>query len=268
MKSCKIIGFDEFCSAIAAIKTGCNYDPRRDMYFIDPETVNEWGTSGSWHVPTGISSICGHCGTLTTFSKFSYSGTDAAQAIVTMTGKCPKCAGVVSFFILGCSRFDLKQPAACQSIWMLPEPTPVRLAISFESSQIPDRVLSAYKSSIQCFNNKIWTATVTECGRTLEGVAIDKIPNWNADKTLDKSIKGLSEELGKTGYLELFEPIIDLANVLRLGRNKSAHFDLTQEPNEHVAFEVLELTEKLLDYFYLIPRRSRELESSIRNLEP
>ena len=261
------INFDEFCKAIASIVTGANYDPRREMHFIDPKTVDQWlKSSSAYWTPTSVSSICPFCDALTTFSLVA-GATDQSNQAMDLHGICPKCKKGVSFFAIGCERCDRDEnpDLKCASLWMHPIPQKKReVNSSFEI--LPSRVFSAYKASIQCFNSSIWTSTVTECGRILEGIAIDKIPNWNSNKTLDRSLKDLKENLSDTGYLELFDPILELANALRLGRNKSAHFDFEKEPDREVATEILDLTERLMDYFYVIPTKSQDLNTKIQAL--
>ena len=260
------INFDEFCKAIASIVTGANYDPRREMHFIDPKTVKHWLKSGSaYWTPKSVSSICPFCDALTTFALIAGAVEQSNQAM-DLHGICPSCEKVVSFFAIGCARCDRNEnpDLKCESIWMHPIPQKKR-EVNSSFNILPARAFSAYKASIQCFNSGIWTSTVTECGRILEAVAVDKIPNWNSNKTLYESLKDLKENLTDTGYLELFNPILELANALRLDRNKSAHFAV-KDPDYEVATEILDLTERLIDYFYVIPTKSQELNAKIQAL--
>ena len=260
------IDLDRFHKAIAAIVSGTNYDSRRDMYFIDPKTIKNWQNLNSYWTPKAVSSICPHCDALTTFP-LTAGAVDQSSQAMDLDSTCPNCEQKVSFFAIDCARCDRQENPDIKagSIWMYPEPQKKRESITVEL--LPSRLLSAYKSAIKCFNQNIWTATVTECGRILEGIAIDKIPNWNSEKNLNSSLKLLNSDLEVTGYVELFKPILQLADALRLGRNKSAHFDFEKEPDKDVATEILDLTEKLIEYFYVIPSKSQELSAKIKAME-
>ena len=260
------ISFDDFCKAISSIVTGVNYDPRREMHFIEPKTVDQWLKSGSaYWTPTSVSSICPYCDALTTFALVA-GAVDQSNQAMDLHGACPKCKKGVSFFAIGCARCDRDEnpDIKCASLWMHPIPHKKR-EINSAFDILPARAFSDYKASIQCFNSGIWTATVTQCGRILEAVAIDKIPDWNSDKNLYQSLEDLKKKLTDTGYVDLFNPILELANALRLGRNKSAHFAV-KDPDREVATEILNLTERLIDYFYVIPTKSQKLNAKIQAL--
>jgi hypothetical protein len=261
------ISFDDFCKAISSIVTGVNYDPRRQMHFIDPKTVDQWLKSRSaYWTPTSVSSICPFCDAFATFALVA-GAVDQSNQAMDLHGACPKCKKGVSFFAIGCARCDRDEnpDLKCASLWMHPIPQKKR-EVNSSFDILPIRIFRAYTGAIKCFNSSIWTSTVTECGRILEGIAIDKIPDWDNKKTLDKSLRELKDKLSDTGYIELFDPILELTNALRLGRNKSAHFDFEKEPDQEVTTEILNLTERLIDYFYVIPTKSQELNAKIQAL--
>jgi hypothetical protein len=135
--------------------------------------------------------------------------------------------------------------------------------------QLPSRIFNAYKHSIEAFNSGMWPLAVTSCGRVLEGIGKTTFPNGSQQKQLGQLFNNLKSELKKTpDYKDLLQPLVDLGEAFRLGRNTGAHFDLEKEPDREVASQLIDLTEFLIKYIYLISKEVADVEQKISSLEP
>lgn len=180
-----------------------------------------------------------------------------------MSGQCVRCEKESKVWIIGVRQRSQEQ--GCEVVWVFPQP-PIARQLKVKSDGIPPGIFNAYKEAVNCFNAGFWRATVTECGRALEGITRDKFPKSSKRKSLNTALQGLETDLGVTGYDALFKPILQLGNAVRLGRNTSAHFDVEKDPDRVIAEEILDLAEYLLKYFYVLPLKAIDLEARIKAL--
>lgn len=67
-------------------------------------------------------------------------------------------------------------------------------------------------------------------------------------------------------HVDLSKPILELADVLKDGGNIGAHFDMDREPDMAFATVMIDLTEYILEYLYVIPKHSEALKSRLEKI--
>lgn len=110
---------------------------------------------------------------------------------------------------------------------------------------IDPKIVRAYQAALDAFNSGNWDATVTSCGKALEGVTKSELPYNERSGTLGQ----LLEKLPK--HIKLEQAMNELAAAIKDSRSLGAHFDLERENSEDVAQATLSLVESFLTYVYL-----------------
>ncbi len=227
------------------------------MQLVAPDRVPEWNLEGDLWVPKSVDAVCPFCNHPSNLVTGHY-GFHAPTTTMGMLGRCVRCSQQSKVWAVGVKTRQ-QSPHLCEQIWVLPKPLTREIAVPAES--LPAGIFNAYKEAVNCFNAGFWRATVTECNRTLEGVTQDKF-----EKEERKNLQ-FSLELKELPQFKLFEPILKLAKVVRLVRQYSAHYHATKEPDREAAAEVLDLTEYLIKYFYVLPSKTDALEAKINELD-
>lgn len=243
------------------------------MQKIFSEEIPNWRADGGYYVPKSIDTVCGFCSSVSNLVT-SKARAHEPTSTVMMIGRCVRCSQESKVWVVGAKKAnpndisdtkDTQKFDDSQEVWVSPK-APLREVV-IEDQNAPPRIFNAYKEAISCFNNGHWRATVTECARVLEGITKEKFPKAKEKETLYSTLQNLKSNLEKqTSYLPLFEPILQLGNSLRLGRNASAYFDLEKDPDKEVAEEVLNLVEYIVIYFYVLPQKAIDLETKIEAL--
>lgn len=238
---------------------------RHLMHEIPVSKARSWKEQGNYWVPQSIKTICPVCNEPSSLTlKLMHTGNQLNQVTQGLEGECTQCPGKAKVWIINPS--DKKSATrACESIWMLPIPTGKRKAIVFPEGKVPKRILKAYLLAIQCFNSRIWSSAINECGRVIEGVTEDKFPS-DEDR---KALKNILSQLNQTTTVEatLFRSILELSSAIRLSRKSGSHFQYTDDPNSETASKVIELTEHTLEYFYSLPYKAEQTKKLIDELE-
>ena len=104
----------------------------------------------------------------------------------------------------------------------------------------------------------MWDACLTSCRKTLEGIV--KTEGNSTGGTLFHQLEDFFNDQ------DLSQPLVHLTNTLRQGGNIGAHFDLEREPDQNVARMMLDLIEYFLEFVYILPNKSAELEARIATL--
>ena len=102
-----------------------------------------------------------------------------------------------------------------------------------------------------------WNATAATCGRALEALVKNVLPQSQAGLALARQL----EELPKT--LDLAKTLATLTAAIRKGRNLGAHFDLGKEVDAEMAQMMIYLLEYFLEYVYVLPGRVQELHEKL-----
>ena len=261
---------------IVSIVSGCDYDPRRDMHFIDPKSINSsnWlqsrlGAEQYW-MTDNVSSICPHCNQKVVIQLQTFRPIGDIQSLASK-GMCPQCreAKPIRVFFIGVKPKG-SQTRHCDQIWIDPAPT-VRAMIIDElnNNDIEKRIYKAYKNAINAFNIGSYELCLISCGRVVEGIGKTAFPNAEKTNMIGPLFKKLKQEVQeKPEAKKVLQPFIDLGNALRLGRNPGGHFDLVGDPNKALADKVLDLTEFLIKYIYVIGNESKNVEKLILELRP
>ncbi|UWQ95014.1 DUF4145 domain-containing protein [Rhodobacteraceae bacterium M385] len=213
-------------------------------------TTNTRGAS----VPNALKITCPMCGTISTFGCSGLRDIGGKECCST-TSQCPACGERVFFF--GFMPVVDEAPRELEII-VFTERSSV-LAIKNYKSAVDERIVRSYEAAIHAFNSKNYSASLVMAGRTLEGVFKLLLGSGSENKTLGSLVDKASQEIGLEG------PLKKLAKLIKDGRNLGAHFDLETEPNKDIAQPVLELTEYLIEYYFVLPSRilaaEEELES-------
>jgi hypothetical protein len=113
--------------------------------------------------------------------------------------------------------------------------------------ELPDTILLALSEAHTCLNARAYLACVVMCRRTIEAILKDR--GASAKSNLAESIKSL------TNNHSIHESMMHLADLVRVVGNIGAHAsDLKVEDTQ--ARETYELTKKLVDMLYVIPKHA------------
>jgi hypothetical protein len=237
------------------------------MHSIDPKTIRNWNSQkiGYW-IPECIDTICGNpeCSRLISFvPKPTTWDFNEARAVV-MVAICSGCHSKSDFFLTDIK--DADQPEGCGGIWQHPVPE-IRIRIVDELPNI--RVFNSYREAVKTFNAGMWASAITNCGRVIEGIGKTTFPNAKTTNQIGGLFNKLRSELkGAPNFKELLEPFLNLGEALRVGRNPGGHFDLKVEPDRSLASKIVDLTEFLIRYVYLISNETSEVNELISKLGP
>jgi|GEM_PF-3159167 len=242
------------------------------MQSISKDTI-AWKqyVSSRWAIDT-FNAECPNCDQLKGIKTNSDPVYDQSCKTISQSAKCTFCGQHFKIFVIDPFPLvdeDLNKDPTCESVWAYPTGNIPRKLIFDENSINDIRIFRSYKSAINAFNNKEWDVVLTMCGKTLEGICKKHFPKAENKDTLGNLFGKLNKSL-KTDvqYLPLLEPMQNLGDALKLGRDIGAHFNLKKDPNKLVASKVLDSTEFLIKYFYMLSGDSKELYQQILELEP
>ena len=221
-------------------------------------------------LPEVVVTICPHCNNPSHLST-EYKGETRGELGISsrMNARCPICGQSSSIWAI-----STKEGVRAHQIWMLPPPKGQRTAVSFPDDSIPEGILRSYRTALNCFNARIWTATINECGRIIEKLTRDKFKKEDrkelarltaeANKSnSDKANSKAMDDVAKT----LFYPVLKLSSAARLSRKAGSHAIYTEEPDAKLASDTLTLTEQALEYFYGLPSRIDLLKDAVEKIK-
>lgn len=213
-------------------------------------------------VPGKVNTVCPHCNEASSLD-LEHKGIQSIgrMNIVPASGRCIGCNQISSVWIIEPRSNNTSK--GCQSIWMLPIPkSTVRKPIDLLEGSASKRIQKTYRGAIDCFNAKIWTACINECGRVIEGISEDKFPTKEDKQKIKSLLQNNQDSVEKT----LFSPILSLTSAVRLSRRTGSHFNFTEDPDEDLADKVLTLTEYALEYFYGLHQRVSAIRGRVDDL--
>ncbi|NUB27225.1 DUF4145 domain-containing protein [Azospirillum brasilense] len=127
-------------------------------------------------------------------------------------------------------------------------------AIFNGSVDLPEQVNVSFSEATKCLNADASLATLVMCRRTVEAIVRDKGGSSGGGlySEIDKLIKDgtLPDSMGR------------LANVIRMVGNKGAHASELATDSKQ-ARDAYELTKKMIDVIYLVPRQVHEIRSKL-----
>ena len=265
---------------IVSIVSGCDYDPRRDMHFIDPKSINinNWlqsrpGAEKYW-MTDNVSSICPHCNQKVVIQLQTFRPIGEIQSLASK-GMCPQCreAKPIRVFFVGVKPRG-SHDRHCEQIWIDPAPKIRKPAFETLADQL---ILRTYNEALNTFNQGQYRSSLINCGVIVEQIGRTKFPHVTTGKKGQggreaKEIKALfdllrSELKGKPEFKELLKPLLELGEALRLGRNSGGHFNFEHTPTRELAEQVIDLTEFLVRYIYVVAEESSNVNQIISELE-
>lgn len=231
------------------------------MYPIRIEAVRDWQNYQNVWAPGSLNVVCPYCQTLGNIT-LKYTSIDFQVQTIHAIGYCPGgCNQVCRFWIhnpVPHKPNEAKPEQPCNEIFMYPKPA-MRESIVAKGI-LPERIFRAYTSTLKALNHGDWENTLSSCGRTLEGILKMKYPEFKDVVNLGSLLNKLAEKN------EIHEPILNMAEVLKTGRNLGAHFDLSKEPTKEIAETSVDFLEYLIEYLYLLDNKAKELEQRINSL--
>ena len=239
------------------------------MQSIDKDTI-VWKLQSELRAIDTFYANCPTCDEIRAIKTNSGAAYDKDCKTASHSAKCTLCGQHFKVFAIEpLIDEDTSKEPTCESVWAYPTGNLPRKLIFAENSINDIRIFRSYKSAINSFNNKNWAAVLASCGVTLEAICKKHFPMADDSDTLGKLFGKLNKSL-KTDvqYLPLLEPMQSLGKALSLGRDIGAHFNVKLDPNKSVASKVLDSTEFVIKYFYVLSDDSEELRKQILELEP
>jgi|GEM_PF-891932 len=227
------------------------------MYSLDAAAVKRWIAVQDHWFPGAISTTCPTCANLVIFSSEQHAY-DIERDTIAASATCPSCDETIALWGIHPNPAGSTSDKGCARIVMYPEP-PHRTAIA-GTNLVPDRVQNAYRDALKAYNAGIWSATNVSCRVTLEGIVQNLLGGPKGRGTLEKHIQQLATTV------DLSQPLITLANMVRSGGNIGAHFDEQKEADRDTAEAMVDLIEYLLEYVYTLPGMVTQLDQRIAAL--
>ncbi|WP_028292752.1 DUF4145 domain-containing protein [Oceanobacter kriegii] len=130
---------------------------------------------------------------------------------------------------------------------------PVSL-LSYSEYGLPELVWLSFSEANKCLNAGAYLAVVVMCRRTIEGILKDKGAPKNL--SLAKAIEKLADDS------TIHESMKHLADLVRVVGNIGAHAS-ELKVDEKRAKETYELTQKLIDMLYVLPKNAERARNRI-----
>jgi hypothetical protein len=227
------------------------------IQFIPKEAFAQTGIVENTKIPASVDWNCPHCGRKVNFNL--QCSMTRHTSITFCISKCSGCRKEVTFIFLGFLK-NTNSPKEGE-LYIYPEPKIRKLLEGIGTSEnFNNGLLESYKSLINVYNVREWTATAVLCRRLLEGITMQILPDEKKKLPLSRQLQELPN------FIELQKPILTLADALRKGGNIGAHFDLEKIPNENIAELMMDLLDYLIEYIYILPNRINELHQKIEEL--
>lgn len=224
------------------------------MYHISDNFVANWIRKNNFELPAVIDISCPFC---SRHVAFSLNWGNPNEKLINTNTRCTACQKNVIAVLV-----DFKKDNYLRGkLYIYPSPKLRQPIDGIEEIKTFSKGLeNAYQSAINVFNVREWTASAVLCRRLLEGIAKTLLPEDEQKKPLHKQIQSFP------AHRDLNQPILTIADAIRLGGNLGAHFDWEKEPNEETATLMLELLDYLIEYLFVLPERVERLHAAIDGL--
>lgn len=224
------------------------------MYVLPFESVTAWIKFQNLWLPQSIDFNCPHCNRIVNFNTSGWQHRPALE-YASCSAQCAGCRKKVQFWAIGPSNFGDTGKRECDELCIHPTPTLNRQPMA-GLSKVPSAVARAYVSAVNVFNTGEWSGTAVLCGRALEALLKDLLPESSSMQTLARQLEQLRS-------LDLTRTLNTLTDGIRKGRNLGAHFDLDREPDAEMAQMMVDLLDYFLEYLYILPGRVEELHGRL-----
>jgi hypothetical protein len=229
------------------------------MYSLSLSSVPQWVPIQNKWCPQSIDTICPFCGRTVTLRLERYLW-DEHRNTMTANAICPGCHEKVRFWIIDPGDGRDSSQRGCAYLGIYPKPRINRKPIVEPDNLNSPALARVYQAAFNAYNAGLWDACATTCRKTLEGLVYNLLPEDDRKGALFAQLQKLPEKVN------LAEPLITLADSLRKGGNLGAHFDLTKEPDQHVAELMLDLLDYFMEYIYVLKEKAKSLEKKIESL--
>lgn len=228
----------------------------RDFVKLSEEQCKSWisETTGLSR-PGAINVACPFCGFYASFSIINFD-LNKATMVASAKSVCGNCDGFPKFvFVFGSlnNALNTSRPIL-MSMYPLSVPS---YPMPELSEEIPVALRNSMAATVNSYNAKIYSASMTNSRRTLEGIFKYLVSDAKRNQSLVKLIETASDEI------DFSEPLKRLSDAIRQGGNIGAHFDFDVEPEEKTARQMIELLDYLISYLYILPDRIERLENAI-----
>ena len=227
------------------------------MEEIDKNKVKKWISVGNFGAlaPKSLTTHCPYCGVLAIFSLDGLQD-DYVRFVVISHAACPGCSEIVKVFSMRKLKNPKNKDHNPDNVYMYP-PSSKYYRMPVFGDEVPDPLRRAFLATVDAYNSQSYANTAASGRRTLEGI-------FKYLNETDKREGNLARMIDLAANNEDFAgPLRKLSHAVREGGNLGAHFDLESEPDEEVARQIVELTEYLISYLYVLPTRIKRLESAL-----
>ncbi|ANV92015.1 hypothetical protein [Picosynechococcus sp. PCC 8807] len=247
------------------------------MHRIRIQNGNGWkgikphGILEDYAVPSSIDCRCGYCGVQGALICEDAVTFNNPTQTITLKARCTrdKCQKTSTVVIIDALMWrDHSKGKRSKEFWVLPKPK--ERPQVFTEDQIDNRrIFKAYQEAVQSFNENRPSLVISACGRIVEAIGKLKFPDGQSANNIGKLYRNLKNELkDKPEFNTVLDPFLQLGNALRIGRNPASHFDLETDPDINLAEKVLDLTEFLVKYIYVIPQEADNVNELIEKCGP
>ncbi len=232
------------------------------MHKLEVEQVTSWkkqkGNYQENYYPGAISSHCPHCAAMVSYS-FSH-WHKALHGLAVGKTNCPSCSENVRFILL-----DYEPTAQAfdedTSLWIYPPLTVNQGLLDIKKvEELDEKLIGAYQSTINVFNSGEWNATGILIRRFLDGMNKATLGSDYVDEDLDKQLQAMIKNR------DLSRPITKMAETVSNGLAKK-FFNLEIESTKECASLMVDFTELLVEYLYIIPMRAEALHRRASELQ-
>ena len=222
------------------------------MKALNSDNIIRWIKDSNLYYASAISLNCPFYRERGTFTAASRQ-LDPHRATVSANGVCPSCQKTVSFWSINVKE-QANRSEKSSLVYVHPSPSEPKNT-RFDLELISDRrIRQAYKDTLDVYNTRIWSGSLTLARRTLEGIVAEIKPDGKG---------GLAARLKDLQAVKLDKPLLELTEAVKDGGNLGAHFDPERDPDEEMATAALNLIEYLIEYIYVLPTMVKDLQNKV-----
>jgi hypothetical protein len=229
------------------------------------EKLRNWKMYNYYSMPGSLDCVCGFCGVLANLQTSNHTIHSETNTVL-MQGRCIRCSEESTIYLINAKQNKNEMPDEC---WVHPKPE-IREYKFTEADIHSPKIFRAYKEAIDLFNEGKPSPSIGACGRAVEGIAKEEFPIASTERdTIGSLFQKLESEFNQLLPRELHEllkPLLSLGKALRIGRNTGSHFNSEREPDQELAGKIIDLTEFLMQYVYILKDEASNVNTIIDNL--
>lgn len=232
------------------------------MFRLSDSNVAQWGKTAGKKLPHAVDTICPFCGRSVTFALIAWHQARHVGAH-SMKSRCSGCGKSARFLWIEGSELPEDPLSDEKALYIWPSPKLIRGPINgLEAvASFPARLKKDYSSALNTYNVRLLPAAAVLCRRVLEGLCKILLPEDCYNLALAQQLKALPD------HVDLKDPILKLADGIRLGGNIGAHFDDEREPDQETIEMMLDLLDYIIEYLFILPGRIDKLHDKLASSE-